>query len=139
MTQLEQARALLEAHDSIVFAMLFGSLARNTANHWSDADIGIYVSRPWSLLEMGNLAASLETALGRTVDLCVLNVALERNPLLAYRVIAEGKLLFCRDPDIFAEVKARIILRYLDTSFLRTMLMNAFCERLESGQFGKGG
>lgn len=119
--------------------MLFGSLARNTAHPWSDADIGIYITRPWSLLETGKLAASLETALGRTVDLCVLNVALERNPLLAYRVIAEGRLLFCRDSDIFADVKARIILHYLDTSSLRTMVMNAFRERLESGQFGKGG
>ncbi len=139
MIPLEKARNLLETQDSVVFAFLFGSFAQGEPQPWSDVDIGVYVSRPWSLLEVGKLTATLERVLGREVDLLILNTALERNPALAYRAVAEGTLLFCRDTAALADFKARVVLRYLDTAFLRTMSTGAFRERLDTGRFGQGG
>jgi len=135
--QLEQARDLLASHDGILFALLFGSMATGHTHPWSDVDIGVYVTTPLSLLEIGRLTATLERLIEQDVDLLVLNDALERNPALAYRAIAEGILLFCKDESTFVSFKTSVILRYLDTAFLRTIVTQAFCERLEAGRFGK--
>jgi predicted nucleotidyltransferase len=136
-TQLEKARDLLASHNAILFALLFGSMATGHAHPWSDVDIGVYVTTPLSLLEIGRLTATLERLVERDVDLLVLNDAPERTPALAYRAIAEGILLFCKDEDTFVSFKTSVILRYLDTAFLRTMVTQAFYERLEAGRFGK--
>lgn len=102
-------------------------------------DIAVYLSRPLSLLEQGQLTAALERSLGRNVDLLVLNTALDRDPALAYRAITEGTLLFCRDRKTFVDCKTRAMLRYLDTAFLRALVSRAFHRRLETGRFGTGG
>lgn len=96
MIAIEKARDLLAAHDFIEFALLFGSFARGKPKPWSDVDIAIFVARPLDLLEIGQLTAALECSLGRAVDVLVLNTALEHHPALAYNVVAEGSLLFCR-------------------------------------------
>jgi len=139
MIPIERAHELLATQDSIEFAFLFGSFAAGQPQPWSDVDLGICVARPLSLLELGKLTAELECGLGRDVDLLLLNTALERNPALAYKVVAEGKLIFCRDRKALVDFKTRAILRYLDTAFLRAMVSRAFQKRLETGQFGKGG
>lgn len=139
MIPIEKARDLLAAYDFIEFAFLFGSFARATPQPWSDIDIAIYVSRPLSLWEQGQLAAALERGLGRDVDLLILNTALDHNPALAYKAISEGVLLFCRRRETFVDFKTKAILRYLDTAFLRAMVARAFQERLETGRFGRGG
>ncbi|MGQ9548634.1 MAG: type VII toxin-antitoxin system MntA family adenylyltransferase antitoxin [Roseiflexus sp.] len=138
MIPVEKARDLLATQEAVLFALLFGSFAKGEPQPWSDVDIGVYLSRPWSLLEIGKLNAALERVLGREVDLSVLNIALERNPALAYKVVAEGTLLFCRDPAAFADFKTRVVLKYLDTAFLRAMITGAFQERLDTGRFGQG-
>ncbi|MDW8392495.1 MAG: nucleotidyltransferase domain-containing protein, partial [Oscillochloridaceae bacterium] len=129
---------LLSAQEFIEFAILFGSIARGGAGPLSDVDIGIYVSRPLDLLEIGQLVAELERALGRDVDLLVLNDAWKRNPALAYRVVTEGVVLFCRDQETLTDFKTRVFLAYFDTAFLREMVARSFQERLETGRFGKG-
>lgn len=129
---------LLSAQEFIEFAILFGSVARGESGPLSDVDIGIYVSRPLDLLEIGQLTAELECALGRDVDLLVLNDVWKHNPALAYRVVIEGVVLFCRDQEALVGFKTRVFLAYFDTAFLREMVARAFQERLETGQFGRG-
>lgn len=138
MIAIEKARDLLAAHDFIEFALLFGSFARGKPKPWSDVDIAIFVARPLDLLEIGQLTAALECSLGRAVDVLVLNTALEHHPALAYNVVAEGSLLFCRRRETFVNCKTQIILRYLDTAFLRSMVARAFEARLNAGRFGAG-
>lgn len=129
---------LLSAQEFIEFAILFGSVARGESGLLSDVDIGIYVSRPLDLLEIGQLTAEMECALGRDVDLPVLNDAWKQNPALAYRVVTEGMVLVCRDQETLADFKTQVFLAYFDTAFLREMVARAFQERLETGRFGKG-
>ncbi|MCS7291127.1 MAG: nucleotidyltransferase domain-containing protein, partial [Roseiflexus sp.] len=74
--------------------------------------------------------AELERALGRDVDLLVLNDAWKHNPALAYRVVTEGVVLFCRDQETLTDFKTRVFLAYFDTAFLREMVARAFQEQL---------
>lgn len=128
-SRLKELQDLLSAH-GIEFALLFGSFSRGVERPWSDIDIGIYPSTSLSPLELGELIALLEQALGRDVDLIPLDAALEHNPALAYQAIAGGNLLFCRDPQRFVEFKRQAIMRYLDTAYLRAIVEQAFRERL---------
>jgi len=139
LTNIGQVADLLADYDFIEFALLFGSFACGASQPWSDVDIAVYLSRPLSLLEQGQLTAALECHLGRDVDLLVLNTALDHNPALAYRAITEGTLLFCRDRKTFVDCKTRAMVRYLDTAFLRALVSRAFHKRLETGRFGTGG
>jgi len=138
-TNIGQIVDLLAGYDFIEFALLFGSFAGGAPQPWSDVDLAVYLSRPLSLLEQGQLTAALERHLGRDVDLLVLNTALDHNPALAYRAITEGTLLFYRDRKTFVDCKTRAMVRYLDTAFLRALVSRAFHKRLETGRFGTGG
>lgn len=62
-------------------------------------------------LELGELAARLEDAAGRAVDLVLLDDA---PPGLAYRVFRDGRPLLERDRRALVTRRARAILEYLD-------------------------
>lgn len=102
----------LEACPDIGYALVFGSFARGTLHGGSDLDIAIGgMSRPLSVLELGDLIGRLEAAAGRDVDLVLLDEA----PVgLAFRVFRDGKLIVDRDHDALARRKARAALDYFD-------------------------
>ena len=97
------------APEGIVAVYLFGSVARGQARRSSDVDVGVLyeVTPPATLEGMGfDLAAELERAVGRSVDLVVLN----RAPAdLIHRILRDGILVVERDRSrrIAFEVKAR--------------------------------
>lgn len=95
--------------DGIVAVYLFGSVARGQAGPSSDVDVGVLyeVTPPATLDGMGfDLAAELEGAVGRPVDLVVLNRA---SADLIHRVLRDGILVVERDRSrrIAFEVKSR--------------------------------
>ncbi len=134
---MAKLRRVLEARPEMIFALLFGSVARGQATPLSDVDVGIFTERPMELLELGGLVSELEQAVGRPVDVVELHKALQRRPALAYEAVAHGKLIFCRDEDRWVDFKYRTFLAYFDTEPLRRMVHDAFLERLEKGQLGK--
>ena len=95
----EKLRSLLTARaqtDGIAAAYLFGSTARGTARPDSDVDVGVLysVDPPKTLAGMFDLEADLEAALGKPVQVIVLNYA----PVdLIIRILRDGKLLLDRD------------------------------------------
>ncbi|MEX2482193.1 MAG: nucleotidyltransferase domain-containing protein [Gammaproteobacteria bacterium] len=97
----------------IAFALIFGSVARGEAREASDLDLafGLDPGAALPIAALGMLAADLEQEAGRPVDLVLLD---EAPPALAYRVFAEGKLIYERDHDVLVARKARAILDYLD-------------------------
>lgn len=107
---LHLVRAALErAPAHIVAAFVFGSVARGTAGPSSDVDVAILQARDpepsYAALPL-RLEGDLERALGRRVDLVVLNVA----PVdLVHRVLRDGVLVLDRDRSlrIAFEVRAR--------------------------------
>jgi uncharacterized protein len=106
-------RRVLEAEPDVAYALLFGSSARGTAHAGSDADIAIEL-RPGAARDvrsLGGLAARLESAIGRPIDLVLLDEA----PVpLAYRIFRDGHLLVERDHGALVARKARVLLDYLD-------------------------
>jgi len=108
------ARALGAVRPDVFAAYLFGSRARGTARADSDVDVAVLVrgEPPATLEGMGmDIQADLERALGRAVDLVVLN----RAPVdLVHRVLRDGRIVLERDRSarIAFEVAARN--RYFD-------------------------
>lgn len=93
----------------IACAYLFGSQARNEAGPHSDVDVAVLYRQepPLGLDGLGlDLAAALERALGRPVDLVILNRA---SPDLVHRILRDGILILESDASarIRFETKAR--------------------------------
>ena len=86
----------------VVSAYLFGSEAEGRAHRESDVDVGVvvrYNEHPTTRDRFETrlrLHAELGAALGREVDVIVLNDA---PPLLARRVVLSGYRVFCGDAD----------------------------------------
>lgn len=110
---LDALRRILDAEPGVAYALLFGSSARGTRRPDSDADIAIELAAdaPRDVHALGRLAARLESAAGRPIDLVLLD---EAPPPLAYRIFRDGYLLVERDHGKLATRKARALLDYLD-------------------------
>lgn len=107
-------RGRLEREPCVIAAWLFGSVARGTPRPDSDVDVALLTgeaaTRTIEDLRL-DLAAELASAVGREVDL----VVLDRAPAdLVHRVLRDGALLLERDRSarIRFEVDARN--RYFD-------------------------
>ncbi len=110
---LDALRRILEAEPGVAYALLFGSSARGTGRPDSDADVAIELTAGAArdVHALGGLAARLESATGRPVDLVLLD---EAPAPLAYRIFRDGRLLVERDHGALVARKARAILDYLD-------------------------
>jgi predicted nucleotidyltransferase len=109
----EALRRVLEAEPGVAYALLFGSRARGAERADSDVDIalGLTAAAARDVRSLGALAARLESAAGRRVDLVLLD---EAPPGLAYRIFRDGQVLVERDHRALVARKARAILDYLD-------------------------
>ena len=108
---IERLRGLFAEHTAgLVCSYLFGSVARGDDTAHSDLDLAVlFASEPPPTPEEGlglTLAGVIEGAMGRSVDLVVLNTA----PVdLVHRVLRDGVLLLDADPSarIRFEIAAR--------------------------------
>lgn len=109
----ETLRSVLAGDLRIAYAIVFGSSARGTATSHSDIDVAVDLAEGVRLtaLELGELAARLEAAAGRPVDLVLLGDA---PPGLAYRIFRDGDVTVVHDPRSLAQRRAQAILEYLD-------------------------
>ena len=110
---LDDLRRVLASEPGVAYALVFGSAARETLRPDSDVDVAIELrsGAPRNVLALGTLAARLESAVGRRVDLVLLD---EAPPPLAYRVFRDGRIVVEHDHAALVRRKARAILDYLD-------------------------
>jgi uncharacterized protein len=110
---LEAVTATLLADSRIAYALVFGSGVKGTTHPDSDLDVAIGVAgaEPLDLIELGGLAAKLEAAAGRRVDLVLLE---EAPPGLAYRIFRDGVTIVARDRPALDARRARAVLEYFD-------------------------
>lgn len=110
---MEALTSVLEADPTIAYALVFGSKARGTSHSGSDLDVAFALTgdRRLTALELGDLAARLETATGQSVDLVDLR---EAPPGLAYRAFRDGRVVMARDRRALVARRARAFLEYLD-------------------------
>ena len=92
----------LDGVDGLVSAYLFGSLASGRAHRESDVDVGVVLDRrkyptAGQRFDMRlTLIGSLQSAVGREVDLVVLNDA---PPQLARHIMTTGRRLVAKDAE----------------------------------------
>ena len=110
---LRALRGVLDDEPEVAYALLFGSAGRGAIRADSDLDVAVAL-RPGASRDtpmLGRLAARLESAAERRVDLVPLD---EAAAPLAYRVFRDGRLLVDRDRGARIARTARVILEYLD-------------------------
>jgi uncharacterized protein len=110
---LDELRRVIEDEGDIAYALLFGSGGRGEFRPTSDVDVAIEIrpGAPCDRATLGRLAARLESAAGRRVDLVLMD---EAPAPLAYRIFRDGRLLLERDHAALVRRKAQAILQYLD-------------------------
>ncbi len=110
---LDELRRALETDGDVAYALVFGSAARGTLRPGSDVDVALELrpGAPRDVQALGRLAARLESAAGRSIDLLLMD---EAPSPVAYRVFRDGRILIERDRAALVARKARVILEYLD-------------------------
>jgi Predicted nucleotidyltransferases len=95
---------LLQSHDHVKAAWLFGSVAKKAANRESDLDVAVLGDEPLSAHGKMKLIEELAQATGRAVDLIDLQAT--RGPIVD-RILHDGVRLFCDDTALYAELMKR--------------------------------
>lgn len=95
----------------VELAVLFGSAAKGTMRPDSDVDIGIVPAQEMSLRDRLDLGVALERALGRDVDLVVLDA--EASSLLRFEA-AKGRPLYERVRGAWADFVSRALFAHDD-------------------------
>jgi predicted nucleotidyltransferase len=122
----------LSTAPDVVLGFLFGSYARGQGRPDSDVDCAILLAHA---VPAGSyfdtrlrLIDGLARAIGRDdVDLVILNEA----PLaLVYRVLRDGKLLFCRDHAAYVRYRVRTLDLYFDFAPLLERRQAMFLKRV---------
>jgi predicted nucleotidyltransferase len=101
----EELRGVLVDFPQITLAILFGSVAKGTANAQSDLDLGVIAARPFDAAEKIQIIEALAAATGRPIDLVDLSPAPE--PLLG-QVLEHGRRILGSDVDY-----AKLLYRHL--------------------------
>lgn len=112
---ISKAKNVLEGHNNIVFAYLFGGLAKGRVSPISDIDIAVYLKDTENLLEVKLEILSLLSEVLNTdeIDLVILNSA----PLpLKARIIQNKKLLVDKDPYLRYSFESLTLREYFDFS-----------------------
>jgi predicted nucleotidyltransferase len=108
----EALRETVARFPAVLVAYYFGSGAVGRSGPLSDLDIAILLASSAT----GQTSGEIEDALCRAlrtdrIDLIVLNRA---PPPLAYRVVRDGRRIFCRNPAACEAFESHTVMRYLD-------------------------
>ena len=110
---------VLARESDVLLGYLFGSRATGLSHAFSDVDVGVYLkdgTTGYYLERERGLSVALMLKLGMDeVDVTLLNVA---GPELRYKVISEGKLIFCRDEGERVRFEERAMLDFFDNKFI---------------------
>jgi hypothetical protein len=112
--ELDRIARVLEKHSEILFAYLYGSVARGEAGTESDIDIGIFLQedfKPGAFYEI-EIANEIEKECNlRRVEVVVLN----KKPLrFLNQVLRYGRLIFSRDERARVAFETHVTKAYID-------------------------
>ncbi|MCD6244407.1 MAG: nucleotidyltransferase domain-containing protein [Candidatus Korarchaeota archaeon] len=125
---IDRIKKVLEHRDEVVFAYLFGSVAKGEAGKLSDIDIAVYLDPNLSRERMHEIFIEIASELSFRdirIDLILLNTA---NYRLAYEVL-KGKLLFSRNEELRREFIYRTLRTYLDRRYYDLRRVNTILSR----------
>jgi predicted nucleotidyltransferase len=115
--------------------IVFGSRARGTNRPNSDLDVAVLPENVDSEARrrlQTRLAAALADLIPEGwVDVVILD---ETDNVLRQRVMETGRVLFCRDPEAWKELRIRTMRDYGDREWARRLFRQAQRRRLTSGE-----
>jgi uncharacterized protein len=125
-----------EPIEGISSLLVFGSRARGTERPDSDLDVAVLPSvgddpTVRRKLQTGLAVAFAELAPEGRVDVILLD---EVSDLIRQRVLETGRLLICRDPAAFRDLRVRTMREYGDREWVRELMLAAQKRRLEQGE-----
>ncbi len=139
--QIESELALFfSARKEVLFAYLFGSVAKESAGRFSDIDIAVYLD-PVMIPEAGGygyqseLIVELQATLKDKVDLVILN---EAPTVLKFQVLKSGSLIYCASEQERRKFHENTLKIYLDLKPLLRVQRYYLQKRLAEGKFGGG-
>lgn len=104
-----------EKFDSVIFIILFGSIATDEKSPISDIDIAAYIDETkgdnlfkFQLKLLGAFNNAFKTD---EIDLVILN---EAPPALKYEIVKNGILVFCRNESVYDEFYLRATKEFFD-------------------------
>jgi predicted nucleotidyltransferase len=120
---LPKAADYLESHPKVLFAYLFGGLAKGKHQPLSDVDLALYLatSRSFSDIKLdiiGNLIKILQTD---EIDLVVLNAA---DLPLQMNVLKTKKIIVDKDPFARHKFESLTMRRYFDFSKIESAILH---------------
>ncbi len=134
---IDRLKTLLSDYEYIEFALLFGSYASGKQYALSDVDIAIYTQTPIDLFERGGIIAELEDMLEKRVDLVLLNELEKQDPKLAFAIVDNHQVIFCRNQERYIDFKTDTYRYYFDHLPMYEMFDKALKERIANGTYGK--
>jgi predicted nucleotidyltransferase len=122
---LAVVRERLEREPAVAAAYLLGSAAAGRLRADSDLDIALLPARGSSILPEQRLAlaADLEDLVGRVVDVGILST---NNLVYAKETVANGRVIFERDPAARARFVALVFSMYADLQENRREVLYAY-------------
>ena len=136
-SEKEEGVAVLCRRLGVKAAYLFGSAARGETGPLSDLDVGLLLDaspagRSDHDLRLEATAQLMHLFHAPRVDVVILNAA---SPLMRFRVIQQGRLLFDRDPKARIAFEAKTIRDFCDTQPLRRTYDQQLLRAIRSGRF----
>lgn len=136
---INDIKDFLYNREEVVFAYLYGSMARGKENKLSDIDIAVYIDeskKPASgtFGYRSELITELQSLVKREVDLVILS---EVSILLAVNILKNGKLLFTKSKKKRIEFHKNIMRKYLDFIPIYNLQEKYLKENLEEGRYGR--
>ena len=121
MTYLNNLNSIFNKFSQVKLVYLFGSQATSKTGPLSDFDFAIYLDER-NKKKMFDLKFELNDKISRLlktdkIDIVILNIT--ESPELKYNIIAEGKLIYYKEP-YKVLVEPRILMEYFD---FRQMLL----------------
>jgi len=112
---VDKVAKALKDNENIVFAILFGSYAKNLINIHSDIDLAIYFKERPSFDELSELISSIALALNVPEDKIDILILDDDVPYeLRYKVFRDGIPILINDENEFKRYRDESISLYLD-------------------------
>ncbi|OQC68420.1 MAG: hypothetical protein BWX48_00022 [Verrucomicrobia bacterium ADurb.Bin006] len=111
--QLSPIKQVCEADPAIRLSILFGSLNGASPRFDSDLDLAVAEQGPMDSRRKQALIEDLAVASGRSVDLVDLHTA---HGLLLRSILGTGRMLVCRDRNLYATLIRRMLFEQADFS-----------------------
>jgi predicted nucleotidyltransferase len=131
----DQLGAALDTEADVLFAYLYGSVAKGRERPGSDIDVAVFLDTPPGRPEdrVLEIEAALEQSVGRAVQAVALNTA----PLeLVQNVLRTGRPISCRSDTARARFYVAHGRAYFDQAHARGIFRRYQMKRIERGEFG---